>query len=237
MNFKKRSAEKEWMDEPGIGRERIQETLRYLHLVNELLGGNRNLTRGLDFFIKKFPQKQQWHILDLGCADGKSLEIMTEWAKRAGHSISLSGLDINPSSINMAQENPQLQHVNFIVADIFDPTLDFSDVDIVTGNLFFHHLSDKQIINLMQKVNNAGCHLLINDLQRSRLAWVLFLIFTYLTSAPKMAKNDGEVSIRRSFRKRELEELAVASGFRQFKVKWNWAFRYLVTLFNEKKTS
>lgn len=222
------------MDEPGISRAAIEKTLQYLHLVNKFLGGNRNLTRGLNYFLQKFPEKRNWHILDLGCADGKSLEIMKAWAEESGCSISFSGLDINPSSIEMAKENSKLQHVNFIVADIFDPKLDFSGVDIVTGNLFFHHLSDDQIVVLMNKVNNAGCHLLINDLQRSRLSWVLFRAFTYLTSAPKMARNDGEVSIQRSFRKRELEELARSSGFRQFNVKWNWTFRYLVTLINDK---
>lgn len=222
------------MDEPGLGWASIQETLDYLDKVNHLLGGHSNLISGLNFFRKRLPQKKNWNILDLGCANGKSLEIISKWGAQHGLSVSLSGLDMNPAAIQMARENQALTKVNFVIADVFDPKVDFSNVDVVTGNLFFHHLTDAQIVALINKINKAGSCLLINDLHRSRLAWVLFKGFTFLTNAPKMAKNDGEVSIRRAFKKSELSQLAASGGFLRPNVKWNWAFRYLVTLYNEK---
>ena len=42
-----------------------------------------------------------------------------------------------------------------------------------------------------------------------------------------MVRNDAPLSVRRGFRRADLEDLRERCGFGRFRYRWRWAFRYL----------
>jgi D-alanyl-D-alanine dipeptidase len=43
-----------------------------------------------------------------------------------------------------------------------------------------------------------------------------------------LVKNDAPLSVKRGFRKSELVSLLEKAGFKNYSVKWSWAFRYRI---------
>ena len=68
--------------------------------------------------------------------------------------------------------------------------------------------------------------IVINDLQRSKLAYKLFKIICMLFSLSKMSREDGLISILRGFKKKELEEFSKKLNLKNYTINWKWAFRY-----------
>ncbi len=234
-DFRIRSAQKELMDDPLADSTAVRDALRYVHFVNRYLGGYQALCSGLSQLVRHNPQKKHWNILDLGCGSGQELQVMMRWADKNNISATFTGLDINPEVVDLAKSNRDLQNLSFVCADALDPFFDYQPYDIVTGTLFFHHLTCEQIKRLFQKCNEQGVAVLVNDLHRSPVAWILFNIFARVTAAPNMALHDGALSIQRAFSKSELTHFATEGGYRHFSVQWKWAFRYLLLLWHEQK--
>lgn len=235
-SFKTRSPHKELIDDPQADPIALESALRYIHFVNHALGGYDSLISGLNQLIRKNPTKDQWRILDLGCGAGQELMVMQRWAKKKSINVQFTGLDISQCAILAAKANPKLEKVSFICADALDPSVDYRPFDIVTGTLFFHHLTTEQIEQLVRRWNNQRVSVLINDLHRSPVAWVLFNIFARITAAPHMALHDGAISVQRAFNREDLQALARQSGYGRSSVQWRWAFRYLVLLWHEQNS-
>ncbi len=233
-DFKYRSLHKELIDDPLADPEALHSALRYIHFVNRVLGGYSALISGLNQLIQTDPSKKEWHILDLGCGAGQELLVMQKWSTTVSQDIRFTGLDISQSAIDSANADFRLNEVSFICADALDPAFDYSRFDIVTGTLFFHHLTTESIIDLVRKWNIQRVSVLMNDLHRSPVAWILFNIFARFTAAPYMARHDGSISVQRAFIKNELKTVAMESGFNHYSVQWKWAFRYLLLLWHEQ---
>lgn len=73
---------------------------------------------------------------------------------------------------------------------------------------------------------NAALGIVINDLQRSAVAYRLFQVFSRIAGLGNMAKSDGLISILRGFKRKEIEQLSQKLNFNQYTLKWKWAFRY-----------
>lgn len=236
MSFwlKYRANTPELMDDPKADTEMLSRTLDYISFVNRTLGGNKVLFSGLNAFIKKQPVKETWRILDLGCGRGDQLQQIKIWAQKLNLNVELTGLDNNSEAIKIAKSTVKNDHIRFVLGDALSPEFDYSKFDIVVCTLFLHHLSDSEIDSLFKLWNKRETNVLINDLQRSRLALILFKIFSVLTKAPAMAAHDGSLSIRKGFRYNELKVFASTSGFTNFRLLWKWAFRYQLLLINDK---
>jgi hypothetical protein len=93
--------------------------------------------------------------------------------------------------------------------------------------LTLHHFKDAEIIKLVSVFNeNASIGIVINDLQRSAVAYRLFQVLCFVFRLNKMSKEDGLVSILRGFKKDELENFSNRLGFKNYTIEWKWAFRY-----------
>jgi len=236
MSFwlKYRANTPELMDQPGADPEILARVFDYLNFVNHKLGGYKVLFSGLDALIKTHPDKRTWRILDLGCGRGDQLRALAFWGGRHNLNIQLTGLDNNPEAIKIAESVLGNENIRFVVDDALSPDFDYSKFDIVVCTLFLHHLNDTEISSLFAQWNKSGTCVLINDLQRSRIALILFKIFSVLTKAPAMAAHDGLLSIRKGFKYNELNIAATNSGFKNIRLLWKWAFRYQLLLINDK---
>jgi hypothetical protein len=73
----------------------------------------------------------------------------------------------------------------------------------------------------------APMAIIINDLQRNKLAYYLFQVFSLIFIKTKIAKQDGLISIRSGFVKSDLQRLGNAVPDYYQRIRWRWAFRYL----------
>ncbi len=226
--MKERSQLPELMDDPTLDSVALQQALREVTLVNRVLGGNRITTRGLDYFFKKYSQ-DHYEIADMGCGDGATLRTVADYCRKHKLTVSLVGYDFNVKSIELArlksQDYPEIQ---FEVQDILKLNPDRSSFDIVLSVLTMHHFSDieiEQFLSKFLKLSKLG--VVINDLQRSRLAYFLFKGFSRVFMRSPIARYDGLVSIKRAFTKKELVTFTKKLSVKHYQLSWRWAFRYL----------
>ena len=104
--------------------------------------------------------------------------------------------------------------------------------DVVTATLLCHHLLDKELIAFLKSARIIACNaIIINDLHRHILAYAAFwLISPFFNN--RMLRQDGLLSIRRSFKYAELVYFLQKSNFslEKIKIRWSWGFRWTITI-------
>jgi hypothetical protein len=100
-------------------------------------------------------------------------------------------------------------------------------VDVFISTLTLHHFKNKALVELMQTLHQqADIGIVINDLQRSKIAYYLFKLYAFFFIQSKIAKHDGLISILRGFKKEDFTKYAEKLGVTTYEVNWFWAFRY-----------
>ncbi len=228
VNLRHRSKEQELMDNPLIEEKALKTALSDVSRVNKMLGGNAITIKAVHKLVSNHGHNKELVILDLGCGDGEMLRGIANFFRKKNKKVKLIGLDLNEKSLSYAKtlsiSYPEITFVNLNLLEIDETQF---NCDIIICTLTLHHLSCEEIKNVMKKsVKLASVGVIINDLQRSVLAYYLFKIFSLFFIKGYVAKNDGLVSIKRGFRKAELVTYASNIGLKKYRIDWKWAFRY-----------
>lgn len=223
FSSKYRSAQSEIMDDFKFQGKEMELLLTDLKRVNKWLGGNKVTISGIRQLLKKIDHDRKITILDIGCGDGELLRICS----RKFPKFEFIGLDANEHIIHEARKRSEgYDNIRFIKADIFSEEIKNIPFDIALCTLFLHHFKDKEIEKILRTIYvQASIGLVVNDLERSKLAFVLFKIVSTLLRLTKTAKNDGLVSIARAFKRAELNAFSKEIEAHH-RIKWMWAFRY-----------
>ena len=86
-------------------------------------------------------------------------------------------------------------------------------IDVCEGLYYAHHLTDPQIVQFLQwteRTTRRGWF--VNDLHRKAVPYHLFRLWARFTNWHPFVKNDGAVSIRRSFIVEDWKRLCAAAG-------------------------
>jgi len=227
--FDRRSEEKELMDDLDCSGEILEQTLRELKTINRLLGGNYVTTSGLSKLFNAKPQ-QSYTIADIGCGGGDMIRIMYDWAKSRNFKVDFTGVDANPNIIELAKQRlSDVPGINWKTQNVFDTEFASDSVDVVTCTLFTHHFTDSELVLLLTAFRQkAKLGIVINDLHRHPLAYHSIRLLTNWFSRSPMVQNDGPVSVLRSFSRQDWERILKAAKIQDFKITWNWAFRWQV---------
>lgn len=227
--FDQRSEEKELMDDLECSGEVLEQTLRELKTINRWLGGNYVTTSGLSKLFKAKPQ-QFYSIADIGCGGGDMLRIMSDWAKSGNFKVEFTGVDANPNIIELAKQRlTDLPGIKWKTQNVFHSEFASDRVDVVTCTLFTHHFTDSELVSLLSAFRQKSkLGIVINDLHRHQLAYHSIRILTRWFSRSPMVQNDAPVSVLRSFSRQDWERILKAAEITNFKITWNWAFRWQV---------
>jgi SAM-dependent methyltransferase len=122
------------------------------------------------------------------------------WAEDRALPVILTGIDLNPDAIRAAREATIPGTVTFLAGNAFDfdPP---GGIDLVISSLLTHHLENDEIVDFlvwMESVTRFGWF--INDLHRQAFPYRAFRLMSRFTDWHPFVKNDGPVSILRSFR-------------------------------------
>lgn len=231
-DFSKRSAESEMMDDFSLGAGTINPIMDELEVVNKLLGGYRVF---FDAF-GKLKIKDGMTISDWGCGGGDSLRVIATWARKQNLKINLVGIDATASAVEYARlKSAGFPEISYILDDVTSDKLTHNQFDIVISSLFTHHFKDKAWIKLIRKMASCAAYaVVVNDLHRHWFAYHSIGVITQLFSRSVMVKHDSKLSVLRGFKRHELETLLQQTGYKNYSVKWMWAFRWQACLFTNE---
>ncbi len=158
--------------------------------------------------------KEPLQVVDVGCGCGDTLRRVHAWAAKRGISVRLIGVDLNPDAIRAAKEaTSPASGIDWIVGDALRSDRSMGEIDVVICTLLTHHLTDPQIVQFLKWAERtARCGWFVNDLHRKAVPYHLFRLLARFTNLHPFVKNDGAVSIRRSFVVEDWRKLCVATG-------------------------
>jgi SAM-dependent methyltransferase len=232
--FDVRSNEAEVMDDLSLQGDELRRELASIEWVNAWLGGRRIFVDGVRGSLERLEARTgscPFEVVDVGCGGGDGLRAVATWARRANVPLALRGVDANPAVLDFARERSRgFDEIEYERADVLAPTFSPRGADLVTFNLCLHHFEEAEIVHLLSACRRAGAEmLLVNDLQRHWLPWLLFYLVCVVCLVPSVARRDGLLSVRKGFRRGELERLAGRAGWQAVESRWRWAFRYQLT--------
>lgn len=228
INTQYRTQETEIMDDFSLQGEELRSALDQIAKINQFLGGNKLTLEGIKKLLKNTDVSQTIVIADIGCGNGDMLRMLARFGQKNNINFQLIGIDANAFTINHARIlSHDFKNIEYRCMDIFSEEFTTIHYDIVLCTLTLHHFGDEDIIDIITIFNkNATRGIVINDLHRSKLAYVLFELICFVFNLNKMGRKDGLVSILRGFKKRELEAFSKKINLKNDTINWKWAFRY-----------
>lgn len=217
------------MDDPALDPKILDAAVADINKVNRLLGGF-HFTLGA---VKKELQRMQQPeitIVDAGCGDGAILRYLA--TRITDPRVVFLGLDFSARSIENARKASRgLERLRFRESDILTINPTSINCDILISSLTMHHFSDEEIVNWLAKFKQiTTTSIIINDLHRHRLAYLLFKYLGPLLVKHKISRHDGLISIASGFKRADFKKYARAIGCSSDRLEWKWSFRYLWTI-------
>jgi 2-polyprenyl-3-methyl-5-hydroxy-6-metoxy-1,4-benzoquinol methylase len=227
INLQQRSYQKELMDADDIPFADMAQTLKELNSINTLLGGHTITVKGLKQLMHH--KAGRLTICEIGCGGGDNLFAIKKYCDQHAIKADFIGIDMNKECIAFAKLRYPELNCQWIVNDYAATNFQFNKPDIIFSSLFCHHFTDPQLVSMVQWMNLNSKGFLINDLQRHWLAYYLIKYLTRFFSRSYLVKNDACLSVARSFRKKDWQQIFKNAGISSYTIEWKWAFRYLVT--------
>jgi len=223
-----RTRDSEIMDDFSMEGDDLIDALDKIASINRLLGGNKITLDGVKSLIEHVPISQEIKIIDLGCGSGDMLRMLADFAERENRNFKLIGIDANNNTILRAKEMSTVYpNISYLTENVFSPDFKNLEYDISLCTLTLHHFKDDELLQIMRILDrNSRIGIVINDLQRSALAYRLFQLLGFVFQLKKMPKEDGLTSILRGFKKQELIDYSKKLQITNYKIQWKWAFRY-----------
>lgn len=227
-DFTKRSNQPELMDDFQEPIANLKEVFDDINSVNEILGGNNITVKAVEKLIKDHPQ-ENYTIVDMGCGDGNMLRAVAKYYRKKEISVTFIGIDLNKRALQIAKEmSTDYPEISYQYQDILELNTANFQCDILLNTLTMHHFTDEQLLIFIKKFSQlAKIGVVINDLERSLLAYYLFKLFSLVFIKTKVAKIDGCISISKGFKKRDLVNYAKSLPTVAHQINWKWAFRYV----------
>ena len=195
------------MDAPGLDPDTYARILSDLQSVNGWTLARRPT---LDFLSRGIGKLRHFRLLDVGFGQGDMLRAVARWAQRRGLSAELIGVDLNPRSAPVAQAaTPPDLKIDYRTGDYRD----LAGFDFIVSNLVAHHMSDAQLEDFLRYMESeARRGWLINDLHRHRFAHTGYPLLCRIMGWHPIVREDGQLSIARSFRPAEWRAILENAG-------------------------
>lgn len=153
-------------------------------------------------------------VVDVGGGRGDLARRLVRALRRRGGRVRVVLLDRDLETLALA--GATCQNCQDIVRVCADATaLPFRDkgVDVATASLVLHHLSPAAAVASLEAMRAAArAGVVVNDLLRTRLAWLLVSAGTWLF-ARRVSRHDGPLSVRRAYAPDELRALGEQAGW------------------------
>ncbi len=227
-DFSQRNHQQELMDDLNIPADELHNTLRELDTINHWLNGYITSIQGILSLIPT--NTNQVRLFDLGTGGGELLPRVYRQLQSKQIDTTLKGIDFNPNCVEYAQKHNPNSSIQYHTQNVWD-AINGETYDIIHASLFFHHFQNHEMIELLKRLKQCTrWGVVINDLHRHPLAYYSILWLTKWFSKNRLIQNDAPISVLRAFSRSDLDTLVHQAGWKQYRITWRWAFRWLVVL-------
>jgi SAM-dependent methyltransferase len=220
------------MDDRAIGGAELRGALRELRVINTLLVGWLPTVEGVERLWRDGGRPRRLRIVDIGAGSGETNRVLLCWAAWRGVDLRITLLDIHGETCREAAAfNRHEGRIAVVQGDVYAPP--FQPCDIATASLVLHHFPAEDIPRVAGALASVGrLGVVVNDLHRSTLAWLLISVLTRIFSRNRMILHDAPLSVRRGFRVADWRALHEHPDLAT--VWWGWRpfFRYVVLIRN-----
>jgi 2-polyprenyl-3-methyl-5-hydroxy-6-metoxy-1,4-benzoquinol methylase len=226
-----RRRQAEVMDQPGLDAERHRRALNGLRRINALSRSSAILWSAIRTHARQLAPEPV-RILDVASGGGDVAVALARRAQREGMTVHIAGCDVSPLAVEYARQQAEragTSNVSFFQRDVLNEPLP-DGYHVVGCSLFLHHLSDTEAEQLLRHMAAAAERLvLVNDLCRTRIGYVLAWIGCRLLTRSDVVHIDGPRSVAAAFTPAELCTLAERSGLSGATLSRHWPQRMLLT--------
>ncbi len=226
-----RNRQPELMDQPGLDEGLHGHALRSLSRINWWSRTSGMLWRPIRRLARASGTARPLRILDVACGGGDVVRGLARRATRAGIAVQVEGCDINPVAIAYAREAARRQHasnVGFFTYDALHTPLP-EGYDVVTCSLFLHHLDNPDAARMLQSMAAAATQMVVvSDLRRSRLGYVLACVACNVLTRSPIVRVDGPLSVAAAFTIEEARGLAASVGLQDVAITRYFPERFLL---------
>ncbi len=199
----------EQMDAADLAPETYAEVLADLARVNRWTFTARPT---LSFLKRGLGERTRFSLLDVGFGDGDLLRAIAGWAEKHHIAARLTGVDLNPKSAGIATaKTPARFDIDYLTGDY----LDHADhgFDFIVSSQVAHHMTRDQLLTFlrtMEETARRGWQ--VSDLHRHRFSYHGFPLLAGIMGWHRIVRQDGQLSIARSFRPAEWREILTTAG-------------------------
>jgi len=153
----------------------------------------------------------RFRLLDVGFGEGDLLRRVALWARARSVAVSLVGVDINPRSADIARSvTADDMPIEYLTGDCHDLPGTF---DFIVSSQVAHHMTDRQLHDFLHFMEERALRgWLINDLRRHAFAYHGFPLLARLIGVHRIVREDGQLSIARSFRVEDWRDILRHAG-------------------------
>jgi 2-polyprenyl-3-methyl-5-hydroxy-6-metoxy-1,4-benzoquinol methylase len=225
-----RRLEGELMDDPAVDADAHVAALRGLRRINRVSRTAATLWPSIARIAQAHRGGGTLSLLDVATGGGDVPLSLWRRARRHGLALDIDACDISETALRFAAAEAARAGapVRFFRLDVLTEPL-AKRYDVITTSLFLHHLTDTQIVALLNTLAAHADHLVISDLIRSRSGYGLAFLGTRLLSGSRIVHVDGLKSVRAALTLSEAHALAAAAGLNDAVFERRWPRRFLMT--------
>ena len=228
--FNQRSEELEHIDKGDYTPDEYEGCMVELRRVNRFLGDTAIWRRELGDEAERVPFND-FSVLDVGAGTGELLRVTARWARKSGRRARLVGIELNARSAEgIVEESKDFSEICSVRGDALRLPFEDGCFDFAVCSLMMHHFKNEDAITVLSELGRiASRRVFVIDLYRHPLAYFLYTTVGHLVLHTRLLREDGALSILRSFRPAELQRLATHAQLKNFRVERRFPFRLLLT--------
>jgi len=227
--FRERSQELEHLDKGDYTAEEYEGCIVELQRVNRWLGDASALRDSLLSEIQKL-NLQEFSVLDVGAGSGELLSVVAEWAQNNGRKARLTGVELNARSARaIAERATAFPEINALRGDAFSLPFVDGEFDYALCSLFTHHFMNADVVRILRELSRVSTRgIFVIDLHRHPVAYFFYTTIGRLFLHNRLIREDGALSILRSFKPEELLDLAQSAGLDNPRVERHFPYRVVL---------
>ncbi|HEX6063600.1 MAG TPA: methyltransferase domain-containing protein [Longimicrobiales bacterium] len=202
----------ELLDAPRHELAELEQSLGHVAAVNRWLGGAAAVTRYIKpLLVPGRPAR----VLDVATGSADIPLRLARWARTRARQVELLATDVHPQMLEIARRRCRAYpEISIQAADA--RRLPYADrsFDASMLSLALHHFDDAQQLEVLCEMARVTKHrVLVNDLERGWLNYLgARLLAATLWRHNRLTRHDGPLSVRRSFTRRELQDIGDRAG-------------------------
>ena len=214
------------MDVEGSGTAReVSGNFRDIALINAWLGGVRATITEVDR-LAVTPRT----ILDVGTGGGDMPLALLDHLRARGSAASCVALDRSIAALDAAAERVRgRSDIALVRGDALSLPYYDRTFDLVTCNLALHHFDPADAVRALAEMGRVGRDVIVNDLRRSALGWMLTCAVFPLFTSNRLTLHDGPLSVLRAYSPDEVRVFAGDAGWTRAAVRRHFAVRMTLT--------